>query len=206
MKQDQKKLVRAFELLLEGLGIDAHAPHFRGTPERAAKAWARELCSGLAFAAPGITTFPSSVDQMITLHEIPVRSMCAHHLLPFTGEATIAYIPGNGEIIGLSKLSRLTNHFARRPQVQEELTDQIADALAKLVVVGVGRRNLDTGTRVKKSKGGVAVLIHARHACMELRGVNHSGEMTTTALRGAFREQDAARDEFMKVALHRRNS
>jgi len=128
---------------------------------------------------------------MIMLRHIPIRSVCAHHLLPFVGEATVAYIPGGGKIIGLSKLSRIADYWARRPQVQEDLTAKIADYIAKLVTQRARHR--------QKLKGGVGVIIRARHMCMELRGVAHQGEMVTSALRGAFLHGDA-RHEFLQLA------
>ena len=116
------------------------------------------------------------------MQQIPVKSICAHHLLPILGVATVAYVP-NGQLCGLSKLSRVVDHFARRPQVQERLTSQIADFL-----------------QVQLQPMGVAVLVKATHMCMELRGVNHVGLMTTSTLRGVFREDATLREEFMQLA------
>lgn len=179
------KFVEAgFTLILQGLGIP-EGPHTKDTPHRAAKAWWDELCAGITQEPPKITTFPSASTGMVTLREVPIHSLCAHHLLPFNGEAVIAYIPGGREILGLSKLSRLADYYARRPQVQEELTEQIADALAALVM--------------KNGKGGVGVFIRANHACMELRGVKHKGDMITSALRGVFHKPEV-RAEFLQLA------
>jgi GTP cyclohydrolase I len=182
--RDFNLVVNGFQLVLNGLGVKPGA-HTEGTALRAAKAWWNELCSGLTQDPPKITTFPAKGSNMVVLRSIPIRSMCAHHLLPFIGEAVVAYIPGDGKILGLSKLSRIADYWARRPQVQEELTDQIADAVAALVTKG--------------KKGGVGVLIRANHACMELRGVHHKGDMLTSALRGAFLKSEV-RDEFLRLA------
>lgn len=179
------KLVQGFELILEGLGVEA-GPHTVDTPKRAAKAWWDELCSGLTQDKPKITAFPSNVNSMVVSRGIPIRSICAHHLLPFAGTATIAYIPGNGKILGLSKLSRLAEYWSRRPQVQEELTEQIADAVASYVMSG--------------KKGGVGVIIQARHMCMEMRGVLHPSDMVTSALRGLIKNRPEVRAEFLKFA------
>lgn len=182
-----KKVVEGFRLVLEGLGVP-EGPHTKDTPERAAKAWWHELCAGLTQEEPIITAFESKIDSLVVSRGIPVRSMCAHHLLPFSGLATVAYIPGNDKILGLSKLSRIVEYWCRRPQVQEELTEQIADAVAEHV--------LDE----ERQRGGVGVMIQARHMCMELRGVKHASDMVTSALRGVLRTSDAARAEFLQFA------
>lgn len=184
--QDRQKVVRGFELILEGLGV-APSPHTFATPERAAKAWWEELCAGLTSAPPEITAFESEVNSMVFSRGIPVRSICAHHLLPFSGTATVAYIPGNGKILGLSKLSRIVEYCSRRPQVQEELTEQIADAVKKYIMTA-------------DDSGGVGVIIRARHMCMEMRGVLHASDMVTSALRGVIYSNESARAEFLKIA------
>lgn len=194
---DEKKLVAGFTLILEGLGLHGDNPHFTETPRRAAKAWYHELCKGITGQPPTITTFPSDVDEMIILKHIPIRSVCAHHLLPFHGEAAVAYIPGAGRILGLSKLSRIADYYSRRPQVQEELTAQIANAVAEQVMdAKVGPFT------VFSTGGGVGVVVRATHMCMELRGVNHSGEMVTSALRGVFRQPEV-REEFLRLINHK---
>lgn len=182
--RNYRKVEAGFQQVLEGLGV-ADGPHTQDTARRAAKAWWVELCAGLTGEPPKITTFPSKVDQMIILRDIPIHSMCAHHLLPFNGKAVVAYVPGGKEILGLSKLSRLADYWARRPQVQEELTDQIADAVAALVVTG--------------KKGGVGVVVQANHMCMAMRGVKHQGDMVTSALRGVFLKPEV-RSEFLRIA------
>lgn len=188
-----ERLEQGFKLILEGLGIDPTDPHFVDTPKRAAKAWFTELCRGLVEDVPEVRTFPTKVDQMILLKSIPIRSLCAHHLLPFIGTATIAYIPGNGKILGLSKLSRITDYCCRRPQVQEELTEHIADMLASKVI-----KVSEHGVA-----GGVGVVITANHMCMQLRGVQHNGEMITSALRGVLLTKPEARAEFLQLTFSR---
>lgn len=182
-----QKVQAGFTLVLEGLGLSTDDPHLSRTAERAAKAWFLELCSGLTQPPPAITSFPSDSTEMVVLRNIPVRSVCAHHLLPFTGMAAVAYVPNGGRILGLSKLSRLVDYWARRPQVQEELTRQVADALMGLVV------------DPEQEGGGVGVCIRANHTCMELRGVKHPGDMVTSALRGVFARPEV-RAEFLRLA------
>lgn len=184
--RDYNKVVAGFDLVLEGLGIQG-TEHTHGTAERAARAWWNELCAGLTGDPPKITTFKSDADEMVVLRAIPIKSVCAHHLLPFVGHATIGYVP-HGRILGLSKLARIADYWARRPQVQEELTEQIADAVAAQVFTK------------GKTGGGVGVVIRARHMCMEMRGVNHAGDMVTSSLRGVFKKKSEARAEFLALA------
>ncbi len=182
---DRAKVHQAIELLLDGLGLDLQGKHFAETPERASKAWVEELCKGLGEEDFSLTTFPVEEDyesSMIVLQRIPVKSMCAHHLLPFVGEATVAYIPDQ-LLCGLSKLSRIVDYFARRPQVQEELTSQVAQYLYDQL-----------------QPQGVGVIMKASHMCMEMRGVNHSGLMTTSSLKGIFLKDPKVREEFMALA------
>lgn len=235
-KPEFDRVRRGFKLILQGLGLDLESPHVRDTPERAARAWFSELSAGLTGDPPDVTMFPEDGDRssLILSKRIPVRSFCSHHLLPFFGTAVVGYIPGNGEILGLSKLSRITNYWARRPQVQERLTEQIADDLwervrgeqktgqaynvgvcancehefGRLGQVDSGARCPECGKVAKKTKqrreteavGGVGAVIRARHMCMELRGVEHEGEMVTSALRGALYDKPEARAEFLDLA------
>lgn len=156
------------------------------TPHRVAKAW-KHWCSGynvdIAALLKVFEDGADNYDQMVIVKDIPIYSKCEHHLADIFGTATIAYIP-NGKIVGLSKLSRLADAFARRLQVQERLTSQIADAMVEhLQPLGVG------------------VVIKARHMCMESRGICQQGHHTvTTALRGVIKEQPATRAEFMQQA------
>ena len=154
------------------------------TPNRAAKAW-KFWCSGYdedpAAVLKAFEDGAAGYDEMVTVKDIPIYSHCEHHLASIFGTATISYIPV-GKVVGLSKLSRLADIFARRLQVQERLTVQIADALAKHVSPHVG------------------VQLNCRHMCMESRGIQKQGAVTvTTAMRGAFREQPATRAEFLEA-------
>lgn len=182
-----RKIRDGFTMIIEGLGLDPNSEHLLETPERAADAFYFELCRGLKDAPPKITTFSSDNHSLILLRDIPIKSLCEHHLLPFVGTAVVGYIPGTGKILGVSKLSRIADHFARRPQVQERLTEQIADFLAALVV------DEETG------EGGVGVMIQASHFCMMMRGVDHPGRMVTSALRGVLYSKPEARAEFLRL-------
>ena len=182
---DKVKVLQGMQMLLEGLGVDMDNKHFEKTPERAAKSWVEDICSGLGKKKFCLTTFPAGENyepSMVVLQHIPVKSVCAHHLLPFIGEATVAYIPDK-ILCGISKLSRIVDYFARRPQVQEELTGEIAYFLYE---------NLDPQ--------GVGVIIKATHLCMAMRGVSHDGVMTTSALKGSFLKESNVRAEFMALA------
>lgn len=181
------RIARAVRSLLQALEGDAHE---RGgleeTPWRVARAW-EHWCGGYNVdPAAVLKVFEDGAekyDEMVVVRGIPFYSHCEHHLAPFFGTATIAYIP-DGRIVGLSKLSRLTDIFARRLQVQERLTSQIADAL---------QDNLQPA--------GVGVVVRARHLCMESRGVQQQGHYTiTSALRGAMKDQPATRAEFLNLA------
>lgn len=171
--------------LLQLVGEDAAREGLQETPARVVKAW-RHWCSGYGKdPAKLLKVFEDggeTYDQMVLVKGIPIYSHCEHHLAAIIGTASIAYIP-NGKIVGLSKLSRLADMFARRLQVQERLTDQIADALFE---------NLQPK--------GVGVLIKARHLCMESRGICQQGHHTvTTALRGVIKDEPETRAEFLRL-------
>jgi GTP cyclohydrolase IA len=177
---DLPAATRAARALLEALGLDTSAEAMADTPARMARAYA-ELFTARAFAA---TTFPNEegYDELVLARAIPVRSVCQHHLLPFAGVAHVGYLPGD-RILGLSKLARLVEHFAARPQVQERLTQQIANWL---------HRELDAK--------GVGVVLEAEHTCMTLRGVQAVGSRTvTSALRGVLRDSPSSRAEFFAL-------
>lgn len=162
----------------------------RETPERVARAW-EEWCSGYGVDIPGLfkcfNDGADGCDQMVVVKDIPFYSQCEHHLAPFFGTATVAYIP-KGKLIGLSKLPKLVDAYARRLQVQERMTNQIADAI-------------DTNL----SPVGVGVVVRARHLCMESRGIRQQGHHTvTSALRGVIRELGEARSEFLALARQER--
>jgi GTP cyclohydrolase I len=166
--------------MLTALGIDTDAEGLRDTPLRVAKAYA-ELLTPQPFTA---TTFPNEegYDELVVARAIPFHSLCEHHLIPFVGVAHVAYLPGE-RIVGLSKLARVVEHFARRLQVQERMTVQIADWLEQ-----------------ELSPRGVGVVLDAEHFCMTLRGVQKPGARTTTsALRGRVREDERTRAEFLAL-------
>ncbi|GAA0674183.1 GTP cyclohydrolase I FolE [Kitasatospora atroaurantiaca] len=165
---------------LHALGIPTDSESLRGTPGRMARAYA-ELFSPRPF---DLTTFPNDegYDELVLARSIPVRSVCEHHLLPFVGTAHVGYLPGT-RILGLSKLARVVEHFACRPQVQERLTKQVADWL---------QAHLDPK--------GVGVVIEAEHTCMTLRGVQATGSRTmTSTLLGILREDARSRAEFLAL-------
>jgi GTP cyclohydrolase I len=170
---------------LELLGEDADREGLRKTPERVANALAW-LTRGYALDARdvvGDAVFEETHESMVMVRDIELYSMCEHHMLPFFGKAHIAYIP-DGKIVGLSKLPRLVEVFARRLQVQERLTEQVADAIEEVL-------------RPK----GVGVVIEAAHLCMMMRGVEKQNSKTiTSALRGSFRSDAKTRDEFLRLA------
>ncbi|HEU5208383.1 MAG TPA: GTP cyclohydrolase I FolE [Longimicrobiales bacterium] len=179
---------RAAELiheLLTVLGEDPEREGLRSTPERAARAlqWLTRGYASSAEKVVGSGVFEERHDSMVLVRSIELYSLCEHHMLPFYGQAHVAYIP-NGRIIGLSKLARIVDVFARRLQVQERLTDQIADALESVL-----------------HPRGVGVIIEARHLCMMMRGVEKQNSMTlTSALRGSFADCQMTRDEFLRLA------
>jgi GTP cyclohydrolase I len=165
---------------LQALGISLDSESLRGTPGRMARAYA-ELFTPRPF---NLTTFPNDegYDELVLARAIPVRSVCEHHLLPFVGVAHVGYLPGD-RILGLSKLARIVEHFAHRPQVQERLTKQIADLLCE---------------RLRPK--GVGVVIEAEHSCMTLRGVQAAGSSTVTStLLGTLRSDARSRQEFFAL-------
>lgn len=173
------------DLLQVIIGEDKHRGGLLETPARAVKAW-REWTRGyLQDPASILKVFEDGAegcDEMVVVHHIPVYSHCEHHLAPIFGEATVAYIP-DGKIVGLSKLPRLVDIFARRLQVQERLTNQVADAIMEHL-----------------QPRGCGVVVKARHMCMESRGIKQAGGYTTTsALRGVFKDDPAARAEFLSI-------
>jgi GTP cyclohydrolase I len=169
---------------LAALGMDTSAESLRDTPRRMAQAYA-ELLRPSPFS---LTTFPNDegYDELVLARAIPVSSVCEHHLLPFMGVAHVGYLPGE-RILGLSKLARVVGHFARRPQVQERMTKQIADWLTDQL-----------------QPRGVGVVIQAEHTCMTLRGVHAAGSTTmTSTMLGTLRADGRSRAEFFTLAgLH----
>tara|TARA_R110000787_G_scaffold39265_6_gene98614 strand:- start:2497 stop:3156 length:660 start_codon:yes stop_codon:yes gene_type:complete len=175
---------KAYEKFLDALRIDwRNDPNSEGTPRRVAKSYVNDLAAGCYNEVPNITSFPSDgYDGMIFQGGIPVRSLCSHHHLPFIGVAHIAYISTDkGMVMGLSKLNRTVEHFARRPQIQESLTTQIS-------------KYIDV---ICEDNKGVAVMISATHFCACMRGVKHDGcEMKTSKLTGDFLDDPAVKNEF----------
>jgi len=173
--------------LMRELNLDLSDPNFDGTPERVAKMY-MEMFHGLREGTePKVTTFPNEGDHhhMVIEREIPFYSMCAHHFVPFYGHAHIGYIP-ESQFVGLSKLPRILEFYAKRPQLQERLTEQVAEFLWSML-----------------EPQGVMVVIEARHLCVEMRGVKKPGAMTTTsALRGCFADHKV-REEFLALLRRR---
>lgn len=185
-KIDLPRIERAVLEILRAVGEDPEREGLRETPKRVARAYA-ELFRGLHETPDAHlkTMFDEDHHEMVVLREIPFNSMCEHHLMPFQGHAHVAYIPG-GQVLGLSKLARIVDVFALRPQVQERLTSQIADVLAKRLHVK-----------------GCAVVLEAVHTCMTSRGVKKPGSiMVTSALRGLMKTNQATRNEVLSL-LHR---
>ncbi len=181
---DMPRIQRAVREILLAVGEDPDRDGLKDTPRRVAKAYA-ELFGGLAEdpARHLSRVFDQACDEIIALRDIDFHSMCEHHLLPFMGKAHVAYLPRNGKVVGLSKLARTVEVFARRPQVQERLTNQVADALMS---------HLDAE--------GVAVILEAQHMCMKMRGVSKAHSvMVTSALRGVFKDNAASRHEVMQL-------
>lgn len=177
---DQDKIARAVEMILEAIGEDLNREGLRATPQRVAKMYA-EVFAGLELNPREHlrTCFCERHDEMILVKEIPFYSMCEHHLLPFYGKAHVAYIPNQGRVVGLSKLVRVTDIVARRPQLQERLTSNMADIIMDEL----------------KPKG-VVVVVEAEHLCMSIRGIKKPGAITvTSAVRGLFRTNPSSRGE-----------
>jgi GTP cyclohydrolase I len=182
---DLKKIEQGVRLILEGIGEDVSREGLRDTPKRVAKMY-REVFSGLHEDARKAitTTFAENHDEMILVKDIPLYSICEHHLIPFVGKAHVAYVPGkDGRVVGISKLARVVEIFSRRPQVQERLTTSIADTLVEAL-----------------NPRGVIVVVEAEHLCMSMRGVKKPGHLTvTSAVRGIFRTNPATRAEAMSL-------
>ncbi|MFD7444299.1 GTP cyclohydrolase I FolE [Streptomyces sp. NPDC059909] len=185
---DEKRAENAVRELLIAVGEDPDREGLRETPGRVARAY-RELLAGLTQQPEDVltTTFDLGHDEMVLVKDIEIVSLCEHHLLPFHGVAHVGYIPATtGKITGLSKLARLVDVFARRPQVQERLTTQIADSLM----------------RILEARGAI-VVIEAEHMCMSVRGIRKPGAKTTTsAVRGQLRDA-STRSEAMSLILAR---
>jgi GTP cyclohydrolase I len=179
---DRVAAERAAAAFLHALGVDVTSEALRSTPRRMAATYA-ELFTATPFE---LTTFPNDegYDELVLARNVPLRSVCEHHLLPFVGVAHVGYLPGE-RILGLSKLARVVAHVASRPQVQERLTKQIANWLTEHL-----------------APKGVGVVVEAEHTCMTLRGVHATGATTvTSAMMGTLREDPRSRQEFLSLAL-----
>ena len=189
-KVDLEKIAAGVRLILEGIGEDPERVGIIETPTRVAEMFA-EVCGGLhEDPAAEVKVIPvETQDEIVMVKDIPLASLCEHHLLPFTGVAHIAYVPRDGRVIGLSKLARIADIYARRPQVQERLTTQIAELLFQ-------------GALQPK---GVMVVIEAVHLCMVMRGIKKTGATTiTSAVRGVFRSDERTRIEAMSFLTENR--
>jgi len=183
---DLDRIEKAVREILVAIGEDPDRDGLQQTPNRVARMY-RELFSGMKEdpAEHLATGFTESYDEMVVLRDIPFNSTCEHHLMPFDGKAHVAYLP-DGQVVGISKLARVVDGFAHRPQVQERLTSQIADLLME-----------------KLQAKGVAIVIEATHTCMTCRGIKKAGSvMVTSAVRGRCKSDARTRSEVM-VLLHR---
>jgi len=173
-----------YKKIISGIGEDVERQGLVDTPKRAAKAMSF-LTSGYQQSLDGIVNgaiFDSDADDMVIVKNIELYSMCEHHLLPFIGKCHVAYLP-NGKVVGLSKVARIVDMYARRLQIQEQLTTQIADSILKV-----------TGAK------GVAVVVEAKHLCMMMRGVEkQNSQMTTSTMLGQFRKNSETRAEFLSL-------
>jgi GTP cyclohydrolase I len=182
---DHAKVEQGVRLILEGVGEDPEREGLLDTPARVARMY-EEIFSGLVESPTPLFTksFGEDHRELVLVKDIPFYSMCEHHLVPFFGMAHVGYLPGeSGRICGISKLARLVDLFAKRPQVQERLTSQIADTLVEHL-----------------NPSGVIVVIEAEHLCMSMRGVKKPGSRTTTsAVRGAFKNSAKTREEALSL-------
>lgn len=186
---DQERAEAAVRELLYAIGEDPERHGLRETPARVARAY-QEMFAGLYTDPDSVlnTMFDEEHDELVLVKEIPLYSTCEHHLVSFHGVAHVGYIPGDdGRVTGLSKIARLVDLYAKRPQVQERLTSQIADALVK-----------------KLNPRGAIVVVEAEHLCMAMRGVRKPGAVTTTsAVRGLFKTNAASRAEALDLILRK---
>ncbi|MHB8158302.1 MAG: GTP cyclohydrolase I FolE [Desulfocucumaceae bacterium] len=181
---DKDKIEIAVRMILEAIGENPEREGLKETPARVARMY-QEIFSGLCEDPQQHLQkmFSEEHEEMVLVKDIPIYSMCEHHLLPFFGKAHVAYIPRRGNVTGLSKLARVVEGFARRPQLQERLTSQIADAIMKAL-----------------APHGVLVVVEAEHMCMTLRGVRKPGSKTiTSAVRGSFQKNEVTRAEALSL-------
>lgn len=185
---DLKKIEKGVRLILEGIGEDPERPGLKETPERVARMY-QEIFSGHETPTEELLKVieGESHDELVLLKDIPFYSVCEHHLLPFIGKAHVAYIPSGGKIVGLGELAKVVEVFAKRLQVQERLTTQLADLIME-----------------KLKPKGAMVIIDAEHLCMSMRGVRKPGSKTvTSAVRGIFRTKQSTREELLELIKKR---
>ena len=181
---DRAKIESAFRQILEAIGEDPDREGVANTPRRVARMY-EEIFSGMQMDPRELldVSFTEYHDELILVKDIPVYSMCEHHFLPFYGWAHVAYIPKGGKVVGISKLARVVEAYARRPQLQERLTSQIADCIFQTL-----------------KPNGAEVIIQAEHMCMTMRGVKKPGSMTvTSAVRGIFETRPETRAELFAL-------
>lgn len=185
---NQKKIAEAVHMMLEAIGEDPKREGLRETPERVARMYEEIFGGGEEDPRESLSKqFDEDHHEMVLVKDIPFFSMCEHHLMPFFGKAHVAYIP-NGHVVGISKLARVVEAFARRPQVQERMTSQIADMIEQ-----------------ELQPQGVAVVCEAVHTCMTMRGVKKPGStVITSAMRGGFRSRISTRSEVLSL-IHGRH-
>ena len=180
---DRKKIEKAIKDILAAIGEDPSRPGLRETPARVARMYEEIFCGLGKDAAKEIKIQNADYDEIVLLRNIPLYSVCEHHLMPFIGRAHIAYIPKDGRVTGLSKLARVVDAYSRRLQVQERLTVEIADTIMNTL-----------------KPMGVIVILEAEHLCMSMRGVNKPGTVTkTSAVRGVFRKNKTTRAETLSL-------
>jgi GTP cyclohydrolase I len=187
MELDKERIADAVREIIVAVGEDPEREGLRETPRRIASMYA-ELFSGIGGDPCALLSagFDAAHEEMVILKDIPFYSLCEHHFAPFQGTVHIGYIP-NGRVVGVSKLARVVDLFARRPQLQERLTSQVADCIVDCL-----------------KADGVAVVIEAEHACMSFRGVRKPGtRVVTSAMRGRFRKSSVTRSEFLSLVQGR---
>jgi len=183
---DRQKIETAVSMILEAIGENPEREGVRDTPRRVAGMYA-EIFRGMDINPQELlqVSFTEYHDELVLVKDIPLYSMCEHHLLPFYGKAHIAYIPKGGKVVGISKLARVSEAYARRPQLQERLTSQIADCIYDTL-----------------KPYGVAVIIEAEHMCMTMRGISKPGSLTvTSAVRGIFETRAQTRNELLSLIM-----
>jgi GTP cyclohydrolase I len=189
-KMDCEKIIQGVRLILEGIGEDPERESLKRTPERVARMYEEIFC-GLTYDPKNDLNvfFHENHDEMVLVKDIPMYSICEHHFLPFYGVAHVAYIPRQGRITGLSKLARVVEGFAKRPQLQERMTSQVADTIMDAL-----------------DPLGVIVVIEAEHMCMTMRGIKKAGSKTlTSAVRGVFKTNEATRAEAFSLIRGKRD-